>query len=377
MRLIAALTGMTLIWGCSDGTERRTPVDDNLTRPLEVARVDTTQPLAAVEHQVRAPVQPAVKTPTPKAKRPTKKALARRPAAAPTPAAPEEDTSTVQAYAPGAVADSVTTDTISPPEPDTTTVAAADSTPGPVADTVATPAPDAVTTPAPDTVTPLELDTAARPVVDTVAARIADTASTAAGDSMVGRDTSPPLLGPSPAAIAAARTLPIGTEIHAALDDSINSRTDTVGRVITAVVMQNLTGSDGKTIIPAGAPVRFTVTRLSPARSKSAKGRLALKLEGIGVGGEVHKVDAEVRPVPFELRGRGVGTSEAVKVGAGAAGGAVLGRVIGGNTKGAVIGGVVGAAGGAVVASQTATRDVVVKARTPVLLKLTQPLVVQ
>ena len=46
-----------------------------------------------------------------------------------------------------------------------------------------------------------------------------------------------------------------------------------------------------------------------------------------------------------------------------------------GNTKGAVIGGVAGAAAGAVVASQTATRDVVVKAKTPVVLVLTAPLV--
>ena len=148
-----------------------------------------------------------------------------------------------------------------------------------------------------------------------------------------------------------------------------------MGRVVTAIVMENVTGSDGRTIIAAGAPVRFTVTRLSPARSKSAQGRLALKVDGIGVGGDMRKVSADVRPVPHELRGRGVGTSEAAKVGVGAAGGAVLGRVIGGNTKGAVIGGVVGAAGGAVVASQTANRDVVVKAKTPVTFVLTQPLV--
>jgi hypothetical protein len=49
--------------------------------------------------------------------------------------------------------------------------------------------------------------------------------------------------------------------------------------------------------------------------------------------------------------------------------------VLGGNSKGAVIGGVVGAAGGAVVASQTAAKDVVVKARTPVALVLTTPIV--
>jgi hypothetical protein len=176
---------------------------------------------------------------------------------------------------------------------------------------------------------------------------------------------------------AAARTLPVGTEIHAALDDSINSRRDTVGRTVTAVVMQNITGPDGKTLIAAGSPVRLTVTRLSPARSKSSQGRLRLKVEGIGIGQELRTVTAEVQPVPHELRGRGVTAGDAAKVGVGAAAGAVAGKVIGKNTKGAVIGGVIGAAGGAVVASQTATRDVFVKARTPVTLKLTQPLVVQ
>jgi len=111
------------------------------------------------------------------------------------------------------------------------------------------------------------------------------------------------------------------------------------------------------------------------AKSKSAQGRLALRVDDIGIGGQPQTVSADVQAVPHELRGRGVGTGEAAKVGVGAAGGAVLGRVLGGNTKGAVIGGVVGAAGGAVVASQTASRDVVVKARTPVTFVLTQPLV--
>jgi hypothetical protein len=188
---------------------------------------------------------------------------------------------------------------------------------------------------------------------------------------------SPSSVQPAPPAptTAAAQTLPIGTEIHAALDDSINSRTDTAGRVVTAVVMENVTGSDGRTLIAAGAPVHFTVTRLSAAKSKSAQGRLALQVDDIAIGGELRKVSADVRPVPHELRGRGVGTSEAAKVGAGAVGGAVLGRVLGGNTKGAVIGGVAGAAGGAVIASQTASRDVVVKAKTPVVFVLTEPLI--
>jgi hypothetical protein len=173
----------------------------------------------------------------------------------------------------------------------------------------------------------------------------------------------------------AARTLPIGTEIHASLDDSINSRRDSIGRSVTAEVTQSVTGANGKVLIPAGSTVRFTVARLSSARSKSSQGRFALRVDGIEVGGQLQKVEADVRPVPRELRGRGVTGSDAAKVGVGAAGGAVLGRVIGGNTRGAVIGGVVGAAGGAVVANQTATRDVVVKAKTPVTFVLTAPLV--
>jgi hypothetical protein len=186
-------------------------------------------------------------------------------------------------------------------------------------------------------------------------------------------------VAPTPAAggttPAAARTLPIGTEIHAALDDSITSRRDTVGQQISAHVMENVTGADGRTLIAAGTPVQFTVTRLRASRSKNSQGRLALRADGFTVNGQLQPVEAEVRPVPRELRGRGVTGSEAAKVGGGAAAGAVLGRVVGGNTKGAVIGGVAGAAAGAVVATQTSTRDVVVKAKTPVVLVLTAPLV--
>ncbi len=355
-RLALALAGAVLVSGCSDTRDRRAPVEDNLTRPLEVARVDTTQPLSPVEHQITQTPEPAAMPKPRKAKRPPRKPA---PPAASVPA-PAED-STARGYAPDQSPDS------------------ADKSPSidagtPVTDTSRTAASDSNLTPERDTAS-----VAAPPSVpDTVAARKPDTASTADTAFSVARDTALPSPEPATASTtpsAGSRTLPVGTEIHAALDDSINSRTDTVGRLVTAVVMENLTGSDGKTLIPAGASVQFTVTRLSAAKSKSAQGRLAFRVDGIGLGGQLQKVSADVKPVPHELRGRGVGGSEAVKVGAGAAGGAVLGRVLGGNTKGAVIGGVVGAAGGAVLASQTASRDVVVKARTPVTFVLTAPLV--
>lgn len=171
-----------------------------------------------------------------------------------------------------------------------------------------------------------------------------------------------------------AASVPAGTVIHAALEDSIHSRLDIAGRTVAAKVMQNVTGPDGRTLIPAGAPVQLTVTQVRPGRG-DRQGSLQIRPDSITLAGESRKLEARIQPVPYELRGRGVTGEEAAKVGVGAAGGAVVGRVLGGNSTGAVIGGVVGAAGGAVVASQTAARDVVVKARTPVALVLTAPIV--
>jgi hypothetical protein len=139
--------------------------------------------------------------------------------------------------------------------------------------------------------------------------------------------------------------------------------------------MENVTGASGQTLIAAGTPVQFSISRIRPSYSKSSQGRLALEAKGVTFNGRLQPIEATIQPVPRELRGRGVTGSDAAKVGGGAAAGAVLGGVVGGSTKGAVIGGVAGAAAGAVVANQTATRDVVVKAKTPLVLVLTAPLV--
>ena len=63
-----------------------------------------------------------------------------------------------------------------------------------------------------------------------------------------------------------AASVPAGTVIHAALKDSIHSRLDIAGRTVAAKVMQNVTGPDGRTLIPAGAPVQLTVTQVRPGR---------------------------------------------------------------------------------------------------------------
>jgi hypothetical protein len=350
---------------CSNTRETRIPARPP-ERPLEIARADTTQqdrPLvrskdtsqsvSTVEQQVRSRTSAPART-RKAAPRHKQKAVAPKPAT---------DSNESQAYAPeGARTDSAPSDSSGRPVRDTANTIAADTA-------------EPVTAAAPDTAHPTPEPVAARPDTST---STRDSSVAVAPDSTPAPDTA--TFGPSAsdaAAARAARTLAVGTEIHAALDDSISSKTDVAGRVVTAHVMQNVTGPGGRTVIPAGAPVRLTIQRIRPSRSKGSKGALQLKVDSIAVNGRPMGVAANVKPVPRELRGRGVGAGEAAKVGVGAAGGAVVGKVIGKSTEAAVIGGVIGAAGGAVVASQTGTRDVIVKPRTPVVFVLTAPLVAE
>jgi hypothetical protein len=377
------LASLTAVSACSEGRERHVAATNaaeqaDLTLPDTVARRDTAaalperddQPVSPVEEMTRSDTAGSTVLSPPRPSRSQRKPRAK-------PVKPVEDTA-VQAYAPNREIDSVPP--VARSSPDNTPPTAATPDTGLVPDT-STPRVrmDSITNPGVDTAPSPEpaADTTGPSRRDTLALSSPDTVSTPTVDMMV--DSAPAAREPatplSSAAPAAARTLPTGTLIHAALVDSISSRRDTVGHQVRAHIMENVVGPDGKTLIAAGTPVRFTIIRLRPARSKNSQGRLALRADGIALNGQLKPLKAEVRPVPRELRGRGVTASEVAKVGGGAAAGAVLGRVIGGNTRGAVIGGVAGAAAGTVLATQTATRDVVVKAKTPVTLVLTEPLV--
>ncbi len=397
-QLRVILAGITALSACSGGREQRVPVSDrvaqqpDLTLPDTLSRKDTSVTLSS---RTAEPVTPTAKpassvTQTSKRAKTRSTAVRHRSHPAVTKAKSEAKDTAIRAYAPGGVRDTSIVADSSAQKGDSTTVATAAPTPersatgsSSVPDTVASPLEtnaESTSTSTPDTSRATTVDTTP-PARDSGPAKSADTARTSDTTDRATPDTTGPAAQPvvpsvsaSNASSAARRTLPVGTEIHAALDDSITSRRDTVGAQVDGHVMENVLGPDGRTLIAAGTPVRFTVTQIRPSRSKSSQGRLALRAEGISFSDQLQSVKAEVKPVSRELRGRGVTGSEAAKVGGGAAAGAVIGGVVG-NTKGAVIGGVAGAAAGAVVASQTATRDVVVKAKTPVVLVLTAPLV--
>lgn len=191
-------------------------------------------------------------------------------------------------------------------------------------------------------------------------------------------DRSAPGPSPSPAP-APSRTLSLasGTRIDATTQRTISSRTDKAGATFTASVSSDVKDSRGRIVVPAGSTVNLTITELQPANDKSkADGRITIEVNSVTVGGQTYGVSAGLTEMAHTLKGRGVGTTEVGKTAAGAVIGGIAGRVIGGNKQGTIIGAVVGGAAGAAVAVETANRDVVVVAGTPVVITLNGPLLV-
>lgn len=183
----------------------------------------------------------------------------------------------------------------------------------------------------------------------------------------------PPAPAPAPAPAPPAARLSDGTAIEATATREISSRVNKPGEQFTARIAENITAPDGRVVIPAGSELVLTITEIKPAPNRGAKdGTLVLRATGVSISGTTRPIDAEVTFVEHTLKGRGVGTREAAKVGAGAAAGAIIGKVIGGGS-GAAAGAVTGAAAGAAVAVETADRDVVIPAGGKIRIALRSP----
>jgi len=172
-------------------------------------------------------------------------------------------------------------------------------------------------------------------------------------------------------------TLASGSQVEATTLRTISSRNDKAGGTFTASVSSDVKDSKGRVVIPAGSTVTLSITELQPANDKSkVDGRITIAVSSITVRGQTYPVSATITSMAHTLQGRGVGATEVEKTAAGAVIGGIAGRVIGGGSKGTIIGAVVGGAAGAAVATETANRDVVVAAGTPIVITLSAPLTV-
>lgn len=181
--------------------------------------------------------------------------------------------------------------------------------------------------------------------------------------------------GASPGTADRSLALGSGTQIEATTERTISSRNDKAGETFTASVSSDVADGRGRVVIPAGSTLTLTITELQPATDKGkADGRITVRVTSVTIGGQTYPISATISAMDHTLKGRGVGTQEAGKTAAGAVIGGIAGRVIGGDAAGTVIGAVVGGAVGAAVAVETANRDVVVVAGTPITVKLNESL---
>lgn len=179
---------------------------------------------------------------------------------------------------------------------------------------------------------------------------------------------------PAPAAPATS-TLAAGTSLELRSEKAITSRTNKAGESFTATLATAVTDASGRVVIPAGATVTLHIEALAPAANRGdTTGTLRLRATNVAFGGGSYPMNGGTTTVAYTLKGRGITTGTAAKVGIGAAAGAVAGRVLGGGSRGSVVGGVVGAATGAAVAAETADRDVVIDLGARIVVSLLEAL---
>ncbi len=174
---------------------------------------------------------------------------------------------------------------------------------------------------------------------------------------------------------SADRSLASGTRVNATIESALSSRTNKPGETVRASVSSDVKNARGTVVIPAGSTVQLTIEQLEPGSDQvRSEGRLNLVVNSVTVKGQVYPVSANLSPVPHSMKGRGITTDEAARVGAGTAIGAIVGQAIGKNTKSTVIGGAVGTVAGGAVAVRYAYRDVIVSAGTPIVFTLERSL---
>ncbi len=182
---------------------------------------------------------------------------------------------------------------------------------------------------------------------------------------------------PTPSATAsptsATRTVGEGTILTLAASDTITSRHNKKGETVVATSTAAIRDARGNVVIPSGAVFTGTISDIAPAENANAQGRMVLTFNQVEFGGQTYAIAARTDSLATVLKGRGITTGDAAKVGVGAVAGAVVGRVVGGNKTGTIVGGVVGAAAGTAVAAGTKDVDIVLPAGAPIRLVLTAP----
>src|SRR5207237_1850284 len=165
-------------------------------------------------------------------------------------------------------------------------------------------------------------------------------------------------------AVSTTRTLEAFRQFSIATTATISSRSAKPGETFTARVVTDVQDAAGRISIPAGSLVSGTITDVKSAPNPSSPGTLTLAVNSVAVNGRSYPINASIDSLATERHGRPISGGDAVKVGAGAAAGAIVGQIITKNSKGTIIGAVVGGIAGAGYAAATKDGDLSLPAGT-------------
>jgi len=154
------------------------------------------------------------------------------------------------------------------------------------------------------------------------------------------------------AKLADAQTIPAGTPISVRIGSTISSGTAQAGQSFEGTLAKSVV-VNGNTVAKAGDPVRGTITSAKSSGRLHAPGYVSLRLTQVG-GQSVHTTSVG-------RKGKSHTKGNAVKIGGGAAAGALIGGLAGGG-KGAAIGTLAGAGAGTGVAAATGKEEAVIPA---------------
>ncbi len=166
--------------------------------------------------------------------------------------------------------------------------------------------------------------------------------------------------------------IPAGTNITIRTNEAITAQNAQPGTRYPVQIAQNVVGSNGAVLVPAGSPA--TVAVVNTGKSVLGKNELGLALHSITVNGRTYMVNsAASQETTKSSSGIGANKRTAEYVGGGALLGTLVGAVAGGG-KGAAIGAILGGGGGAAAQVLTRGKELNVPAESVLTFKSEQPI---
>jgi hypothetical protein len=188
-------------------------------------------------------------------------------------------------------------------------------------------------------------------------------------------EAAPAMLAPDARASFRSRevTIPAGTLLRLRLQNRVASNASRVEDPVTATLAQTV-HVDGSAVLPAGSTAHGYVTTASPGGRVKGRARVGVRFNSITSASDDERY--RMTTSSWVAVARATKRNDALKIGAPAAGGAVIGALLGGK-KGAGIGALVGGGAGTAVVLTTRGKQIAVRPGALLAVRLAAPLTVR